>query len=82
MAVAKRIASVEKEEHDLMLELTQDYLEDMKDIRSRLRKENDEVTKEILLAERLLSKMTMQMDSDYEYPRARSGHIKCAECED
>ena len=82
MAVAKRIASVEKEEHDLMLELTQDYLEDMKEVRSRLRKENDDVNKEILLAERLLSKMTMQMDSDYEYPRARSGHIKCAECED
>jgi len=82
MAVAKRIASVEKEEHDLMLELTQDYLEDMKEVRSRLRKENDDVNKEILLAERLLSKMTVQMDSDYEYPRARSGHIKCAECED
>lgn len=82
MAVAKRIASVEKEEHDLMLELTQDYLNDMKEIRSRLRKENDEVKNEILLAERLLSKMTVSMDSDYEYPRARSGHIKCAECED
>ena len=82
MAVAKRIASVEKEEHDLMLELTQDYLNDMKEIRSRLRKENDEVKNEILLAERLLSKMTVQMYSDYEYPRARSGHIKCAECED
>ena len=82
MAVAKRIASVEKEEHDLMLELTQDYLEDMKEVRSRLRKENDDVNKEILLAERLLSKMTVQMDSDYQYPRARSGHIKCAECED
>ena len=82
MAVAKRIASVEKEEHDLMLELTQDYLEDMKEVRSRLRKENDDVNKEILLAERLLSKMTVQMDSDYEYPRARSGHIKCVECED
>ena len=82
MAVAKLIASVEKEEHDLMLELTQDYLEDMKEVRSRLRKENDDVNKEILLAERLLSKMTVQMDSDYEYPRARSGHIKCAECED
>ena len=65
-----------------MLELTQDYLNDMKEIRSRLRKENDEVKNEILLAERLLSKMTVQMDSDYEYPRARSGHIKCAECED
>ena len=65
-----------------MLELTQDYLEDMKEVRSRLRKENDDVNKEILLAERLLSKMTVQMDSDYEYPRARSGHIKCAECED
>ncbi len=82
MAVAKRIASVEKEEHDLMLELTQDYLKDMKEIRYRLRKENDDVKNEILLAERLLSKMTIQMDSDYEYPRARSGHIKCAECED
>jgi len=82
MAVAKRIASVEQEEHDLMLELTQDYLEDMKEVRSRLRKENDDVNKEILLAERLLSKMTVQMDSDYEYPRARNGHIKCAECED
>ena len=35
-----------------------------------------------MLAKRLLSKMTVQMDSDYEYPRARSGHIKCAECED
>ena len=54
----------------------------MKEIRSKLRKENDEVKNEILLAERLLSKMTVQMDSDYEYPRARSGHIKCAECED
>ena len=82
MAVAKRIASVEQEEHDLMLELTQDYLKDMEDIKSRLRKENDDVNKEILLAERLLSKMTVQMDSDYKYPRARSGHIKCVECED
>tara|TARA_R110000824_G_scaffold215951_1_gene402530 strand:+ start:545 stop:793 length:249 start_codon:yes stop_codon:yes gene_type:complete len=82
MAVAKRIASVEQEEHDLMLELTQDYLEDMEDVKSKLRKENDEVTKEILLAERLLSKMTNQMDDMYEYPRARASHVKCPECED